>query len=555
MLSQLYIENIAVIQMATIDFTHGLNVFTGETGAGKTILISAINAVLGGRVSKDIIRSGESKAVVIATFCDLPSALEQQIEHLGYTLDEGQLLISREISLDGKSSVRINGRPSTVSVLKEVAELLIDIHGQHDSRDLLNAERHLSFIDGFGELFNEIEQYSHVYGELCSVRTRLAATQMDESLKLQRQDILQYQIDEIAAADLVEGEEEELLSQRDIIRNAEKITDALSLIYNLLNGGEDTAGMLSEVVDLDDSLQTAAEYIDEFANYSSKISELVYELQELSGAARNYLDDSGFDPRQLDAIEERLDLINKLERKYGETISDVLEYYNKIIEEMDSLIFSDKEAEKLRAEEAKLLTNAQSLADALTTRRRQAANDFLELIGQELVYLDMPNVRLTLKMDKKSLCANGQDVAELLISANIGEVPKPLSKIASGGELSRIMLAIKNVLADKDDIGTIIFDEIDTGVSGRAAYKIGKKLSEVAASRQVICVTHLAQVAAFGNTHLKIYKQVENGRTFTHVAKLARPERIQELARITVGENLTRASLASAEEMLQQAGN
>ncbi|MEG0754196.1 MAG: DNA repair protein RecN, partial [Angelakisella sp.] len=515
MLSQLYIENIAVIQRASINLEAGLNVFTGETGAGKTILISAINAVLGGRTYKDIIRSGESKALVSAVFTDISAETEAQITALGFSSEGGQLMVSRELDIEGKGGCRINGRPATTALLRQVAELLIDIHGQNDSRELLSADRHMTFIDGFGEHDNLLDDYKKAYADLCVVREKLSATQVEDSYKLQRQDILQYQIDEIAAADLTMGEEEELTAQRDMIRNSEKITAALGAIYDLLSGDEETEGMLGGFSLLEDELDTAARYIEELDGYNSRISEVKYELEELSSTVRNCLDEYNFDPRQLDSIESRLDIISKLERKYGENIEAVLAYYDKIIEEMDSLIFSDREVERLRTEETKLLKVAQELADCLTKQRAEAGERFIALVQQELAYLDMPSVRLSVSMQKKPLSASGQDMLEFLISANPGEEPKPLSKIASGGELSRTMLAIKNVLADKDDIGTIIFDEVDAGVSGRAAYKIGKKLHEVSGNRQILCVTHLAPVAAFGDHHLRIYKTVENQRTYT----------------------------------------
>lgn len=555
MLSQLYIENIAVIQKASINLEAGLNVFTGETGAGKTILISAINAVLGGRTYRDIIRSGESKALVSAVFTDIPPQTEQAIAALGFCSEGGQLMVSRELDSEGKGGCRINGRPATTAILRQVAQLLIDIHGQNDNRELLSADRHMGFIDSFGTHSQLLDDYRVAYGELCQVREKLAATQMEDGYKLQRQDILQYQIDEIAAADLTPGEEEELTAQRDIIRNSEKITQALGTVYSLLSGDEESDGMLGGFGLLEEELHTAARYMDALEGYSDRVSEIKYDLEELSATVHGCLEDVSFDPRQLDRIEDRLDAITKLERKYGATIEEVLTHYEKSIEELDSLIFSDKEAERLRAREEKLLAVAQSLADTLTARRSEAGEQFIALVQQELTYLDMPNVRLSVSAQLKPLAANGQDLLEFLISANPGEEPKPLSKIASGGELSRTMLAIKNVLADRDDVGTIIFDEVDAGVSGRAAYKIGKKLHEVSGGRQILCVTHLAQVAAFGDCHLRIYKTVENGRTYTQVGTLSRSQRIEELARITVGEHLTEAALRSAEEMLTQTGH
>ncbi len=549
-LSQLHIENIAVIQKVTIDFTEGFNVFTGETGAGKTILINAINAVLGGKIYKEMIRQGEKKALVVASFTDIPESIVNKIEFLGYSVEDGQIVVSREIFTDSKSTVKINGRPANISLLREIAELLIDIHGQHDSRELLSPERHLSFVDNFGELHSDIATYREVYDKLCSVRAEIERLKMNESLKLQRQDILRYQIDEITKAKLTDGEDDELVSQREIIRNSEEISEALGGAYNILNGNDDYDGILGQLSTLEDFINTASEFVDGFEEYSAKINEFKYDLEEMSIMSRDFLDEQQFDPRMLDKIESRLDQIDRLKKKYGDTVTDILNYCEKAEIELNDLVFSDEKREKLQEEEKELLRQAQELADTLTDKRKLCAKRLVDLIGKELSFLDMPNVKLSYSYEKKSLSLNGQDDMQLLISANVGETPKPLSKIASGGELSRIMLAIKNVLADKDDIGTIIFDEIDTGVSGRAANKIGSKLSQVSKNRQIICVTHLAQVAAYGNTHFKIYKDVSNERTYTHVVALEYKDRIAELARINVGENITEFALATAEEML-----
>lgn len=556
MLSQLYIENIAVIQKASIDFTSGLNVFTGETGAGKTILISAINAVLGARTYRDIIRSGETRAVVSALFTGIPEDIAARISQLGYTVEDGQLLISRELDADsGKGGCKIDGRPATTALLRSVAGLLIDIHGQHDSQELLSAEKHLSFIDGFGGLEPSLAVYKEAYLRMTQARDRLEAVQLDEGYKLQRMDILQYQTQEIAAAALTDGEEDELMAQREIIRNAEKIVGALGAMYDLLQGGEDREGILSSVELLQGELDTASRYVEDLREYGDRVEDAVYSLEELSSSVRTFLDEYNFDPRQLDDIENRLDLIYRLKKKYGATIGEVLEYYEKISQELEELTFSDQTVERLQKALDDAVRDAARLADDLSARRREAAERFVAQVGEELSYLDMGGVTLSFAQDAKDFGPTGRDTLELLISANPGEAPKPLSRIASGGELSRIMLAIKNVLADKDDIGTIIFDEVDTGVSGRAAQKIGLKLHQAAGDRQIICVTHLAQVAAYGDHHIKIYKTVEEGRTFTKVQPLSRQERVEELARITGGENITEISLRNADEMLTLAGN
>ena len=552
MLSQLYIENIAVIRQATIDFQQGFHVFTGETGAGKTILISAINAVLGGRTFKEIIRTGETRATVSALFTEISEELCKKIEVLGYPLEDNQLLVQREIDLSGKGQCRLDGRPATAAMLREVCSLLIDIHGQHDNQELLSAEKHLGFLDSYGAYPQEMAAYTAAYERMCECAARLDKLQMDESYKLQRMDILQFQIKEIGDAKLTDGEEERLVEQQKRIRNAERITESLGAVYTLLNGnGEEMRGVLEALEVVSTELDTAAKYLTEFGGYSEKLSDAYYMLEELGSRARDTLEDADFDPRQLDAIESRLDTIYKLKKKYGNSIAEILEYFERISEEYQSLELSDELTDHLQREldEANLVLH--TVAEALTACRLAAAAEFSERVEQELAYLDMAGVRFSITRREKPYGPTGADEMEFMICTNTGEEAKPLAKIASGGELARIMLAIKNVLAEKDGIGTIIFDEVDTGVSGRAAQKIGKKLAEVARHRQVICVTHLAPVAACAAHHYRIYKTVEDGRTFTRVEELTRPQRVQELARIMVGENITESALKSAEEMLE----
>lgn len=552
MLSQLYIENIAVIRQATIDFQQGFHVFTGETGAGKTILISAINAVLGGRTFKEIIRTGETRATVSALFTEISEELCKKIEVLGYPLEDNQLLVQREIDLSGKGQCRLDGRPATAAMLREVCSLLIDIHGQHDNQELLSAEKHLGFLDSYGAYRQEMAAYTAAYERMCECAARLDKLQMDESYKLQRMDILQFQIKEIGDAKLSDGEEERLVEQQKRIRNAERITESLGAVYTLLNGnGEEMRGILEALEEVSTELDTAAKYLTEFEGYSEKLSDAYYMLEELGSRARDTLEDADFDPRQLDDIESRLDTIYKLKKKYGNSIAEILEYFERISEEYQSLELSDELTAHLQREldEANLVLH--TVAEALTACRLAAAAEFSERVEQELAYLDMAGVRFSITRREKPYGPTGADEMEFMISTNTGEEAKPLAKIASGGELARIMLAIKNVLAEKDGIGTIIFDEVDTGVSGRAAQKIGKKLAEVARHRQVICVTHLAPVAACAAHHYRIYKTVEDGRTFTKVEELNRLQRVQELARIMVGENITDSALKSAEEMLE----
>lgn len=552
MLSQLYIENIAVIRQATIDFQQGFHVFTGETGAGKTILISAINAVLGGRVFREIIRTGETRATVSALFTEIPEPLCDRIAALGYPPEDHQLLVQREIDLSGKGQCRLDGRPATAAMLREVCSLLIDIHGQHDNQELLSAEKHLGFLDSFGEYPRELAAYTAAYEKMCDCAARLDKLQMDESYKLQRMDILQFQLKEIGDAKLTDGEEEQLAEQQKRIRNAERITEALGSVYTLLNGdGEELRGALEALEEVSSELDTAAKYMPEFEEYGEKLSDAYYMLEELGSRARDTLEDADFDPRQLNDIEARLDTIYKLKKKYGCSIAEILAYYDKISEEYQSLELSDELTARLQRELDGANLALRAAAEALTARRLAAAAEFSEQVEAELKYLDMAGVKFSITRREKPYGPTGADEMEFMICTNTGEEAKPLAKIASGGELARIMLAIKNVLAEKDGIGTIIFDEVDTGVSGRAAQKIGKKLAEVARHRQVICVTHLAPVAACAAHHYRIYKTVEDGRTFTRVEELTRPQRVQELARIMVGESITESALKIAEEMLE----
>ena len=551
MLSQLYIENIAVIRQATIDFQKGFHVFTGETGAGKTILISAINAVLGGRTFKEIIRTGESRARVSALFTGIPASLAEKIGELGYPLEDGQLLVQRELDLTGKGQCRLDGRPATAAMLREVCSLLIDIHGQHDNQELLSAEKHLGFLDSFGAYRKELEDYAKAYAQRMACADRLEKLQMDESYKLQRMDILQFQLKEIGDAKLTDGEEEQLTEQQKRIKNAERITESLGTIYTLLNGdGEELRGVLEALEEISTELDTAAKYLPDFTQYGDKLNDAYYMLEELGSTARDTLEDADFDPRQLDTIESRLDTIYRLKKKYGGSIAEILAYYDKISEEYNTLELSDEMVEQLRGELERAEQDLRQAAKALTARRLETAGEFVRRVEAELAYLDMGGVRFSISRKEKAFGPNGADEMEFLICTNAGEEARPLAKIASGGELARIMLAIKNVLAEKDDIGTIIFDEVDTGVSGRAAQKIGQKLAEVARHRQVICVTHLAPVAACAAHHYRIYKTVEEGRTFTRVEELDHEERVRELARIMVGDHITESALQSAGEML-----
>ncbi|MCI9528131.1 MAG: AAA family ATPase, partial [Angelakisella sp.] len=409
LLSQLYIENIAVIQKADIQLREGFNVFTGETGAGKTILISAINAVLGARTSRSIIRSGESRAVVSALFSDLSPDAARQVEELGYTAEEGQLMIHRELDAGGSGSCRINGRPATTALLRQIASLLIDIHGQRDSQELLSTEKHLSFVDGFGGLEGDLEAYQRVYRSLCQVREKRESLEMDESYKLQRQDLLQYQLNEIESASLTPGEEEELLAQREMIRNSERITGALGSGYQLLTGGEDGIGIVSALGSLGEELDTASQFVSGLEEYQSKVEDLRYDLEELASTLRGSLEDYSFDPRQLDRIEDRLDLLYRLKKKYGATVEEIIAYGERSAQELDELTFADERAAQLREEEQALTAQAEKLAEALSAKRSRAGERFIASVREELAYLDMPNVRLSLNTTRRELGPTGWD--------------------------------------------------------------------------------------------------------------------------------------------------
>ena len=551
MLSQLYIKNIAVISETTIDLADGLNVFTGETGAGKTILINAINAVLGARTSRDIIRTGEQRAMVSALFSGIAEATAAAIGELGYAVEPGEeLLITREIDIEpSRGGCKINGRPATLGILRTLSSLLINIHGQQDNQELLSTDKHITYIDSFGELAASIAAYRRAYDQYCAIEQELDSLRVDEALKAQRIDMLEFQIKEISAAHLVPGEEEELNAARRMIKNAERITDALALCQQALSGDDGAEGLLSLLETLKEGVSVASGYIEELGEAGGKLEEMGYELEELAGAIRSYAEDSDFDPRQLDKIEGRLDQLYRLKKKYGASVEEVLAFLEKAQEELDGLTNADARILQLEQKLAPARAQAVTLAQALTEKRMAAADLFVEQVQQELAFLDMPQVQLLVQRAEKPLSALGCDNIEFLISPNAGEAPRPLAKIASGGEISRIMLSIKNVLAHKDDIGTLIFDEVDAGVSGRAAQKIGRKLAQVAKNRQVLCVTHLAQVAAYADRHLCITKEVLNQRTHTQVQPLGEKQRIQELARISVGEHITETARRPPEEM------
>ena len=555
MLSNLYIENIAVIEKTSIDFKKGLNVMTGETGAGKSIVIDSINAVLGNRTSKELIRTGASSAFVSAEFTNLSEKALAVIDEAGFELEDGELLIQREISTTGKNKCRINGRPATVSTLKEIGVQLINIHGQHESYELMSPELHISYIDKLAGLESEIEAYQEVYKKYKKLSAELKKATVDESERERKIDLLKYQIDELEDADLRDGEYEELNEQKAVWQNSEKIIEAIMSSRALMNGDEESSGVLENLQEINSQLSDISEYMSEVEPINSRIESAIYELEDCLSELTGLTDLVDTDGGSLDSIEERLDLIYTLGKKYGSTIKEMLDFLDKAKKELNALVMYDENREALIKECDKAYKEAEKLAKALSEKRRATSSEFADKVCEEMAFLDMPNVKLVVVQEKCELNSLGCDNIEFLISTNPGEPPKPISKIASGGELSRMMLAVKNVLSDKDDIDTLIFDEVDTGISGSAAQKVGLKLREVSKSRQVLCVTHLAQIAAMGNSHFKISKSVRDEKTFTKVEELDHEGRKQELARIIGGTEMTKASLDYAEEMLRAGEN
>ncbi len=551
MLQNLKIENVAIIESADIYFNSGLNIMTGETGAGKSIIIDSINAVLGERTSRELVRTGTQKASVTAVFMSSSNKINSLLEELGIDAeDDNTLIVSRSISVDGKNVCRINGTPVTVGMLKSLGRELINIHGQHDSQRLLDPESHCSFVDEMAGNGDLIEDYKNNYYALCDIRREIASLVTDDEEKSRRIDLLTYQISEIENAQLTVGEMEELRSTKLFYRNIEKILAAVNEAYSFINGNDEAAGALQEV-------KMAANRLDDMSEFSATVSEnaqllhdISYQLEDMEDRLRSSLDELEYDPEYFSQVEARLDYLNKLSRKYGSTEEEMLEFCERCRKEKEEIEFSDEKVAELNRREAELNKKVSDLAQRLTDIRVSVGESFASAVKSELAFLDMPNVVFIVDCRPTSFNENGADEIEFLISPNAGENPKPLAKIASGGELSRIMLAIKNVLSDKDSIGTLIFDEIDTGVSGRAAVKLGKKLKEVSSGRQVICVTHLAQIAAQADHHFMISKSTVDEKTYTAVKPLDRESRKYELARIIGGESVTQIQLDMAEEML-----
>ncbi|HEX2928024.1 MAG TPA: DNA repair protein RecN [Ruminiclostridium sp.] len=561
MLLQLDIQNIALIDKISLEIAPGLNVLTGETGAGKSILIDSINAVLGGRVNRDIIRSGKDKAFIEAVFEYDNTYINNILEELGIEHEDGSLILSREINLSGKNTCRINGRLVNVSVLKQVGELLLDIHGQHDNQSLLNTESHIGLLDAFGgEVIQKIiSEYSILFEEYKSVKSRLKGLVGDKGEIERRMDMLKFQINDIKNARLKEGEDEELFKKRQVLANSEKIMSSIHVSYQLLSeGGDSGKPALYNLNKAISELAAIQKYDEDLIPLFEKLESVVYQLEDVCEELRAKRDEGDFDPDELTQIEERLDIITRMKRKYGTNIKEVLDFLHKSQKEYDELLQSESLAEDLKKQLGSISRKLQDTAVTLHLQREKAASVLEESITAELENLEMKNSRLKVNIqmnDTNHFSKNGLDAVEFLISSNAGEPLKPLSKIASGGEMSRIMLAIKTILAKVDAIPTLIFDEIDTGISGKAAQKVGEKLSYISGTHQVICVTHLSQLACMADNHLYIEKNSNGENTFTTVKILDEKGRIEEIARIIGGSDITSLAYKHAEELLRSAEN
>ena len=548
MLSLLHIENIAVIECSDISFDKGFNILTGETGAGKSIVIDAISAILGERAYRDMIRTGANKASVRAVFTDVPELAwfgENGVEY------DPETIIQREIYLDGKNVCRVNGSLVTVSILRKLGIQLINIHGQHDSASLFDEENHLRFLDDFAGNGSLRESYTAAYEEVAALRREIDRMTMDEGEKLRRMETLRYQIEEISKAELQAGEDDVLEERRKLLQNAEKISDGMDVAVECLYGGEDTDGAASLLAQAERELARLSRFTDSFAAIQEKVADLMYQVQDVAEEVRDARDDLAYSADELEKIESRLDVIHRLRRKYGATCADILEYLETAKQELDQIEFADDHLERLKTKLRKAEKKAWDEALALRDNRKAVAKELSARILTELAQLDMPRVQFSCEFTELELTAGGADAVAFNMSANAGEALKPMSKVASGGELARIMLAMKNVLAEKDLVATLIFDEVDTGVSGRAAQKVAEKLRSVAKHKQVLCVTHLPQMAALANTHFLIAKEERSGRTYTTVTPLDHEGRKRELARIIGGANITETTLKSAEEMLK----
>ena len=551
MLSSLQIENVAVIQKAEVHFEPGLNVLTGETGAGKSILIDSINAILGNRTSKDLVRTGAAKAVIRAAFEQVPPAVLDKLEQSGYERSEA-LLLSREITAEGKSSCRINGMPATAAVLRELCGGLININGQHDSVGLLNPAHHLGILDDYAQNRTVFQEYYALYRELVRVKRELDALITDEAEKQRKIDLLQYQVQEIEDAGLTAGEEQTLENRRKVLSNASAIRDRLAQSYALLSGSDDAAGAVDLLGEASNAVDAAAQLDPALTAAAGQLLDLYYNAKDVAADLIGRLDTYDTNDAELDEVEQRLDLLYRLKRKYGSTVEDVIAFGQKAREELDNIQHSQQRYDALQAEKLRLYTKAREKAEVLTQTRLKAFEELPTRIACTLNFVHRPGGRMTLRHTRGPLASHGQDSVEFYISTNPGEAPKPLAKIASGGELSRITLAIKNAMADKDAVPTVIYDEIDSGVSGKAAGRIGEVLRQSAQGHQILFITHTAQIAALADCHLLIQKNVSNERTYTEIHPMDENGRVEALARLISGAHVTELSRANAREMLQE---
>lgn len=555
MLSELYIENLAVIEKATIDFSDKLNVFTGETGAGKSILINGINAILGQRVTKDIVRTGTDKAVISALFTDIGDNVLQVLDELGISAEDGQLFLTREIRSDGGSVARVNSRAVNVSVLKAIGETLVTIHGQHDNQILMAPERHIEILDSYAESEALIEDYHSSFRELQSIAKKINKIKTEQSKKEFRMAELADIVEEINALNIHEGEDKEIEAELNISKNAVAISEALYMAKQLLSGDYDTDGAVEMTQRASKSVEGYTDIMTEISPIYDRLSSAAIEMEDISEEIGSLLDSLDIDPKRYDYLNQRSDELRRIMKKYGPELDDVLTTLENSQNELDELSGAEQSLDELNKEKERLLAEVSKKAKALSDHRKKAGERFVSQVTEELEFLNMPKVKLVVQQKTGKLTINGMDSIEFLISANLGEEPKPIAKIASGGELSRIMLALKNVIAEKDSIGTLIFDEIDTGVSGRAAQKIGIKLKQISRLRQVLCVTHLAQMAVMADNHLLIEKNIQGDRTVTTVRTLDHEQRKYEIARIMGGENITELMLENAEQYLKDADN
>lgn len=555
MLSELYIENLAVIEKATIDFSDKLNVFTGETGAGKSILINGINAILGQRVTKDIVRTGTDKAVISALFTDIGDNVLQVLDELGISAEGGQLFLTREIRSDGGSVARVNSRAVNVSVLKAIGETLVTIHGQHDNQILMAPERHIEILDSYAESEALIEDYHSSFRELQSIAKKINKIKTEQSKKEFRMAELADIVEEINSLNIHEGEDKEIEAELNISKNSVAISEALYMAKQLLSGDDDTDGAVEMTQRASKSVEGYTDIMTEISPIYDRLSSAAIEMEDISEEIGSLLDSLDIDPKRYDYLNQRSDELRRIMKKYGPELDDVLTTLENSQNELDELSGAEQSLDELNKEKERLLAEVSKKAKALSDHRKKAGERFVSQVTEELEFLNMPKVKLVVQQKTGKLTINGMDSIEFLISANLGEEPKPIAKIASGGELSRIMLALKNVIAEKDSIGTLIFDEIDTGVSGRAAQKIGIKLKQISRLRQVLCVTHLAQMAVMADNHLLIEKNIQGDRTVTTVRTLDHEQRKYEIARIMGGENITELMLENAEQYLKDADN